>query len=102
MRMRILQVNRDDVGGGAAQMSCQLHRAYWQRGHDAWLAVANRKSQAAGIQQIVDDSYRTRWAAVWQQASTVLAPFARHSRQIECIRNLLAYIGQPARLWANL
>ena len=40
--LHILQVSPLDIGGGAEKVALDLHRAYLQRGLDAWLAVATR------------------------------------------------------------
>lgn len=100
--MRILQVNRDDLGGGAANIAFGLHGALKKRAHDAWLAVSNRKSQADGIKVIDHNAYAHLWEKTWRQASHLLTPFAERSRQALRMQNLIEYVGQPSRLRAKL
>lgn len=43
-RLNILQVNTADGRGGAAQVAWNLHRAYLDMGHGAWMAVGRKVS----------------------------------------------------------
>lgn len=43
--LRILQVNSQDLGGGAEQVAWNLFKAYQSLGHTSWLAVGAKQSQ---------------------------------------------------------
>jgi glycosyltransferase involved in cell wall biosynthesis len=44
-RLAILQLNTEDVRGGAAIIASALFKAYRTRGHGSWLAVAKKESR---------------------------------------------------------
>ena len=50
--LRILQVNSQDLGGGAEQVAWNLFKAYQSLGHTSWLAVGKKKSQDPDVLQI--------------------------------------------------
>lgn len=47
--MRLLQVSTSDAGGGAERVATTLHRAFLSGGHDATLAVADARTDLAGV-----------------------------------------------------
>jgi len=47
--VRILQVGTSDAGGGAERVAWLLHEAFLARGHDAWMAVGNRRREDARV-----------------------------------------------------
>jgi glycosyltransferase involved in cell wall biosynthesis len=47
--LAILQVNTEDVRGGAAVIASGLFKAYRARGHSSWLAVAKKESRDPDI-----------------------------------------------------
>src|SRR6266404_8536697 len=60
--LRILQVNRVDSGGGAANVMRNLFQAYRARGHESWLAVGVKQSDDPNVIVIPDELngiYRT-------------------------------------------
>jgi len=50
--LRILQVSASDIGGGAERVAADLHRAYLQRGLDAYLAVGSLRSSTQNAIEI--------------------------------------------------
>ncbi|MBP7933054.1 MAG: glycosyltransferase [Phycisphaerae bacterium] len=49
MALRVLQVNSADSVGGAEKVGFDLHRAYLQRGLEAWLAVGRKLTGDASV-----------------------------------------------------
>lgn len=99
----ILQVSQSDIEGGAAKIAFELHHAYRQRGHEAWLAVSRHKSQASAIKIINHNAYHHHpWARICLQVSHLLTPLTQRSRQVRRVQRLIEYIGQPSRLQAML
>ncbi|MBN2145991.1 MAG: glycosyltransferase [Anaerolineales bacterium] len=62
--MNILQVNNYDSIGGAARISEQLWRAYLDRGHGSWLAVAHKNLVDATVYEIPRRDI-TLWGRGW-------------------------------------
>jgi glycosyltransferase involved in cell wall biosynthesis len=87
--LSILQVNTLDTGGGAYRIGEDLHRAYLDLGHDAWLAVRSKATQDTRVRVIPNDSSRGAWARG-------LGRLERRSRSIWLARGLRA-AGQPRR-----
>lgn len=59
--MRLLQVNDNDSRGGAAAVARQLHEGYARAGHEAWLAVGEKRSDARNVVEIPNDARRSAW-----------------------------------------
>ncbi len=66
--LSVLQVNTHDSRGGAARVAMGLHRAYRDRGIDAWLAVGRKQSDAPGILRIPNEAGRSRYASLMLRA----------------------------------
>ena len=88
--LNILQVNTLDLGGGAEQIARDLLQAYQSAGHQAWLAVGQKRSQENAVIQIpivVDDSL---WAQACLKLRSLLTPLHDKVRGIARLRkNLL-------------
>jgi glycosyltransferase involved in cell wall biosynthesis len=95
--MRILQINTSDQGGGAAGSVWNLHHAYRARGHEAWLAVGEKHSDAPFVVEIPGDEHRTAWAR-W---------LYRLPRQMQSLRvrgggrisRAVMALAEPGRFW---
>ena len=68
--MRILQVNTDEIHGGAAKVARALFVAYRERGHASWLAVGDKRSNDADVLPIPNREGRGGWHRFWQQAGS--------------------------------
>jgi len=77
--LRILQVNTQDVGGGAANVAMALHEAYREAGHDAWFAVGAKHSQRDDVLAIPNERSRPMPVRVLRRA-------ARHFKAAERVR----------------
>lgn len=54
--MRILQVSAVDNRGGAARVAWHLHQEYRRRGHDAWMAVGEKRSADPRVRTIPNEA----------------------------------------------
>lgn len=101
--MRILQMNSHDCGGGAESVALQLHREYLKAGHDAWLAVGNRRSNDDRVVTIPNDALRNPWARFWNGvAQPYIQKAEREDRFPTAGRLLELAVGQPARFASRL
>jgi glycosyltransferase involved in cell wall biosynthesis len=95
--MNILQVNTWDLCGGAEKISWTLHHAYQACGHNAWLAVGYRRTQAPNIFLIPQDDCRSPWARFWIAIGRRLSPLSAKFSGIRKIGNVFNFLGQPHR-----
>lgn len=88
--LNILQVNTLDQGGGAEQIAKNLLQAYQSAGHQAWLAVGQKRSQDGAVMQIPILSDDSLWAQACLKLRTLLSPLHDKVRGIARLRkNLL-------------
>lgn len=88
--LSILQVNTLDLGGGAEQIAKGLLQGYQSSGHQAWLAVGQKRSNDAAVIEIPTEKEDTLWAKVCLKLRDVLAPWHSKIRGIPRLRkNLL-------------
>lgn len=88
--LNILQVNTLDLGGGAEQIARDLLQAYQSAGHQAWLAVGQKRSQEHAVIQIPIATDDSLWAKACLKLRTLLAPWHDKVRGIARLRkNLL-------------
>lgn len=60
--LRILQVNTQDVGGGAESSAYNLFRAFAELGHESWLTVGRKFSANPHIVSIPDEAAPSLWS----------------------------------------
>ena len=72
--MNILQVNTDDVAGGAASVARGLQEGLRARGHRCWMAVGVRRSGEEDALTIDNDRYRSLWARGCIRTASLLDP----------------------------
>ncbi|GAK51725.1 glycosyl transferase-like protein [Candidatus Moduliflexus flocculans] len=78
--MNILQVSLADIEGGAEKIAWTLHHSYCARGHDSWLAVGRKKTNAPNILRIPQETYRSVWERFWETFSRVWYPHRNRHR----------------------
>jgi glycosyltransferase involved in cell wall biosynthesis len=115
-RLRILEVNTYDQGGGAERVARDLLLGCRQRGHEAWLAVAEKRTDDPGVFVIPNNSPGNPWSALcwwahdrvqaaargWQPA-TLPAPQSGippggTGKPARWLTRLLRVMGQPRNL----
>src|SRR5262249_5396379 len=96
-KRRILQVNACDGGGGAYRVGEDLHREYRNQGHDAWLAVGRKATDAPGVVVIPNDANRGLWARGWVGVEHLLSLALGHPLYGRRPSRWLRWVGQPLR-----
>ncbi len=94
--LRILQVNTSDHGSGAEAVAMNLHRAYRDAGHAAFLAVGTRRTDDPHVLALSDDAGRNPWTLAWRKLSEPLARREGRGAGRLC-RILRDAVGNPAR-----
>ena len=72
----VLQVNTHDSRGGAARVAMGLHRAFRDRGIDAWLAVGRKQSDVPGVLRIPNEEGRSLYTSRMLRASERIRDFS--------------------------
>ncbi len=93
--LRILQLSTTDIRGGAARVAWNLFQAYQHLGHQSWLAVGHKLSDAPDVMMIPNDENRDWWARLWLSACRSLTPFIGKVRGAGRLSQLMSWIGQP-------
>lgn len=89
-KLAILQVNTLDVGGGAEQIADNLLRSYQASGHDAWIAVGEKRSVNPAVYAIPITVDKGPWASLCLSLRHWLEPLHARIRGIARLRkNLL-------------
>jgi glycosyltransferase involved in cell wall biosynthesis len=64
-KLRILQVNTNEMSGGAQRVAWNLFRSYRSRGHGSWLAVGHRSGQDPDVLTIPHARGQSGWPRFW-------------------------------------
>lgn len=92
----ILQVSPSDCGGGAEKVALDLHKAFLERGIDAWLALGARYRDTRNTVQIPNTLHRSGWARMVLGASGLSDPSAP-PRLPAPLRRAARLLAEPAR-----
>lgn len=92
--LKILQVNRNDHRGGAAEVAWGLHHALIGRGVDAHMAVARKSSNDPKVHVIPNDENRSAWVR-WVRSVIHANKGSRFGRGLGRLR----WAAEPRRLW---
>jgi glycosyltransferase involved in cell wall biosynthesis len=63
--LRILQVSRTDVVGGAAKIAWNLFQSYQARGYISWLAVGHKDSEEPDVLVLPNRETQGKWGRFW-------------------------------------
>jgi glycosyltransferase involved in cell wall biosynthesis len=77
-QLRILQVNTEDISGGAALVAWNLFQSYRARGHQSWLAVAHKYSNDPDVLPFADNPSTPVSGAGWKAWLTQRAVLLAH------------------------
>lgn len=89
-KLAILQVNTLDVGGGAEQIANNLLNGYQLSGHDAWMAVGEKRTNNPAVFEIPVVIDKGFWAGLCLSLRHWLEPLHARIRGIARLRkNLL-------------
>jgi glycosyltransferase involved in cell wall biosynthesis len=97
-RLRILEVNTYDQGGGAEKVAHELLLGCRQRGHEAWLAVAEKRTDDPGVFVIPNNSPGNPWSALCWWAHDRVQAAARGWQPARWLTRLLRLMAQPRNL----
>lgn len=97
--MNILQVNLQDMPGGAAQVALNLHKAYRARGHQVQMAVSRKRGDDPSVFEIQHDHYKN-W--VTRQLIRLGQKLESLSPRIRGTGHLGGYLLLPTEMNRNL
>lgn len=94
-RLRILQVNSADRGGGAEGSAWGLFQAYRARGHASWLAVGRKESDDPGVLVVPNPPRDHLWYRACEAAAKALEPWDGRRLGAGRLRGLLKRWAHP-------
>ena len=74
-RLRILQLNTSDRGGGAEAICYNLHRSFRERGHSAQMLVGSRMTDDPDVGLISFKAGGSGWKSLWMALYDFISPF---------------------------
>jgi len=94
--MNILQINTNDIRGGAANVAMNLFRLYRDIGHKSILAVGSKSDHDPDVIQIPGSNSFNSWRGLWSglEGRCNSIPFAPVQKYF---RHLTRFMGQPSR-----
>ena len=96
-RLSILQVNTNDLQGGAAKSTWSLFQNYKRRGMNSWLAVGSKKSQDNNVFTIQNEQNRSGMYRFLNASNK--AAYERHGNKslFNLCRKLARIVSEPRR-----
>jgi glycosyltransferase involved in cell wall biosynthesis len=98
-RLRILMVNSEDAGGGAAKVAMDLLDGYHAREHDALLAVGSRRGDHPRVVRIPNDSAKALPVRTILNAAKQLESVNRRVPGTWRLAKSLEWLAEPVRRW---
>lgn len=98
--LRILQVSKADLGGGAEKIAWDLFQDFRARGLESWLAVGSKRSDDPDVLLVPleSNSNGTRWSHGWLTVANRFSTLVKRVRGAWKVRNVLRMIAQPGLL----
>lgn len=96
-KINVMQISSYEIRGGAEKIAWMLHDGYRQYGHNAWLAVGQKKSQDPNVLLIPNNDYLHLWAKQCNYLANLLSPWVHRVKGAWRTYNLITYMGQPRR-----
>ena len=95
---KILQINMQDVGGGAEKIAYLLHLYYQNKNIKSWLAVGIKKNNDSIILLIDNRSFYSKWTKFWLKIANKITPHPQNNKQENTLHKTIKYfIAQPKR-----
>jgi glycosyltransferase involved in cell wall biosynthesis len=91
----ILQVNTQDVVGGAAKIALNLFQGYQKRGHDSWLAVGYKSSTEPNVVSFFHPPADNPWTRLCYAFGNKIAPFVGKIRGVGKLQVFFYRVGSP-------
>jgi len=95
--LRVLLVSTCDIGGGAEHTAWNVYKALGARGHNAVLAVGDKRSDEHNVLVIPNDSSRNAWARLWLRLSGCVNSTIGHIPGAKTLQAGFRFIGEPRR-----
>ncbi len=98
--LRILQVSKADLGGGAEKIAWDLFQDFRARGLESWLAVGSKRSDDPDVLLVPleSNSNGNRWSHGWLTVANRFSTLVKRVRGAWKVRNVLRMIAQPGLL----
>jgi len=98
--MRILQVSKRDIGGGAASVAWNLFQAYRASGIETWLAVGEKHSDDPHTLLIPNRQCQSNWTKFWTKIQLRLDEYGSIRGTNRCSRGV-RFIADPTKWQAT-
>jgi glycosyltransferase involved in cell wall biosynthesis len=95
--MRILIASTRDLGGGAEISAWNLLKGYRDLGHNAWLAVGEKRSDNPYVLPVPNGASRNLWARLWLGLEYRLGLMLHASQIMDWLNFYFRAIGEPRR-----
>ncbi|HEY7168771.1 MAG TPA: glycosyltransferase [Candidatus Binatia bacterium] len=93
-KLGILQINSNELSGGAQRIAHNLFQTYRTGGHDSWLAVGHKISNDPDVLVIRHGAGRSHWARFWWSVHARCQAVDLNGRLSRWVER----IGEPAAL----
>lgn len=99
--MKILQISKTDISGGAERVAWDLNREFHSRMEEAWLAVSKKKSAIASVLQIPTPESISRWVHFWTgiQSRMVNQSFKIKGLGLWRGSKIIPWLANPLKAW---
>ena len=98
--LRILQVNTQDIGGGAAGSAWNIFDAYRRRGLDSCMAVGQKFSTDPAVYTILNERFRPIWTKFWHKIQNRITN--EPTLQVARFTGKVAWFGEPMRAFEHI
>jgi glycosyltransferase involved in cell wall biosynthesis len=96
-KLRILQVSKQDQGGGANNVAWNLFRAYRDEGLLTWLAVDKKISDDRDVLVIPNEELLMNWTRLWRRTQTYFEALDGQMRSAWRFSRWARFIADPAK-----
>jgi glycosyltransferase involved in cell wall biosynthesis len=90
-KVNILQVNTNDISGGAQRVAWNLFRSYRSRGQRSWLAVGHKSSADSDILPMTHAFRQAGWPRLWWSVQECCRSFDANGR----LSRLIQLLAEP-------
>ncbi len=98
--MKILHINTDASGGGAANVVYNLMQGYRAHSHESWLVARRRHTDDEHVYPIPNSRYQSVWGRALEAVDEKLKPYESRMRGLWRINRLMAKLSHP-RAWLD-
>jgi glycosyltransferase involved in cell wall biosynthesis len=95
--MNIVQINTDEIIGGATLVARGLFTSYRQLGHNSWFLVNSKQTADPDVIKISNNRHRNQWARYWLSIGEKICK--GEGEIFDKWRRRIGWIGQPKRFF---